>query len=108
MNQSPLSDRTQRILWLDFVIDKRVLIPRPETELLVDLVLDEIGINKRKPVYVADVGTGSGAIALSLAANSEDVRVLQSTSVKTHSISPTATCNDSTPTSRLHFSVAIY
>lgn len=60
---------------LEFIIDRRVLIPRPETELLVDLVLDEISALHRKPVFVADVGTGSGAIALSLAANQKDVRV---------------------------------
>ena len=77
MNHEPIAYLVGRkeFYGLDFVIDKRVLIPRPETELLVDLVLDEIGINKRKPVYVADVGTGSGAIALALAANSEEVRV---------------------------------
>jgi release factor glutamine methyltransferase len=52
-----------RNLTLD--VDERVLIPRPETELLVDLVLDAIG---PEPGGVAiDVGTGSGAIAISLA-----------------------------------------
>lgn len=60
---------------LDFIIDHRVLVPRPETELLVDHVLDELSLFKHKPVYVADVGTGSGAIALSIAANNPDVRV---------------------------------
>lgn len=60
---------------LDFIIDQRVLVPRPETELLVDHVLDEIPLFKHKPVYIADVGTGSGAIALSIAANNPDVRV---------------------------------
>ena len=53
-----------RSLVLD--VDPRVLIPRPETELLVDLVLEEIG---PLPGGIAiDVGTGSGAIALALAA----------------------------------------
>ncbi|MEX2177640.1 MAG: peptide chain release factor N(5)-glutamine methyltransferase [Gemmatimonadaceae bacterium] len=48
---------------LTLVVDGRVLIPRPETELLVDLVLERCA-----PGGVAvDVGTGSGAIALSLA-----------------------------------------
>jgi release factor glutamine methyltransferase len=52
-----------RHLTLD--VDERVLIPRPETELLVDLVLDAIG---PEPGGIAiDVGTGSGAIAISLA-----------------------------------------
>lgn len=43
-------------------VDERVLIPRPETELLVDLVLARCAAG-----VVADVGTGSGAIALALA-----------------------------------------
>jgi release factor glutamine methyltransferase len=50
-----------RLLTLD--VDERVLIPRPETEMLVDLVLQ-----RSKPGGVlADVGTGSGALAISLA-----------------------------------------
>lgn len=52
---------------LEFLVDRRVLIPRPETELLVDLALDQIRQRKGRPVAVADVGTGSGAIAVSLA-----------------------------------------
>ncbi len=46
-------------------VDPRVLIPRPETELLVDLVLAAQGNGRGR---VVDVGTGSGAIALALAA----------------------------------------
>jgi release factor glutamine methyltransferase len=46
---------------LDFTVDRRVLIPRPETELLVELAV-ELG-----PATVLDVGTGSGAIALAVA-----------------------------------------
>ena len=57
---------------LDLVVDKRVLIPRPETEMLVDEVLSEIEArcaNGAERVRVADVGTGSGAIALAIAVN---------------------------------------
>ncbi len=54
---------------LEFVVDRRVLIPRPETELLVDAVLDQIDLRDHSPLRIADVGTGSGAIALSIAAN---------------------------------------
>jgi release factor glutamine methyltransferase len=58
-----------------FAVDARALIPRPETELLVDLALaaiaDRLGRAPRPPgtppLAVADVGTGSGAIAVALA-----------------------------------------
>ena len=56
---------------LDFLVDRRVLIPRPETELLVEKALDvavrrELG--KGRPL-LADVGTGSGIVATSVAVN---------------------------------------
>jgi len=54
---------------LEFYVDERVLIPRPETELLVDAVLDYISDSELERLWVADVGTGSGAIALSVACN---------------------------------------
>lgn len=67
---------------LELVVDRRVLIPRPETEMLVDEVLREIEAHRTAddgedaaPVLVADVGTGSAAIALALAVNAEHARV---------------------------------
>ena len=58
-----------------FAVDARALIPRPETEVLVDLALGAIGERLARaprppgtpPLAVADVGTGSGAIAVALA-----------------------------------------
>jgi release factor glutamine methyltransferase len=51
---------------LDLLVDSRVLIPRPETELLIERTL-EIAQQKEMPLVVADVGSGSGAIAVTLA-----------------------------------------
>lgn len=53
---------------LDLAIDQRVLIPRPETEVIVDLVLSEVSTRALERPLVVDLGTGSGAIGLSVAA----------------------------------------
>ena len=51
-----------------FEVEPGVLIPRPETELLVEAVLEEGGkLFSDRPLHVVDVGTGSGAIAVTLA-----------------------------------------
>ena len=53
---------------LDFSIDPAVLIPRPETELLVETALEWLQAHPRNH-HAADVGTGSGCIAVTLAAH---------------------------------------
>lgn len=69
-NREPLAYllKTREFMGLEFYVDENVLIPRPETELLVEKTL-EIGKNKagEKRVKVLDLCTGSGAIAVSLA-----------------------------------------
>ncbi len=61
---------------LDLLVDKRVLIPRPETELVAEhaiaLVRQLAADGVQRPLVVADLGTGSGAIGLSLAAELPD------------------------------------
>lgn len=54
---------------LDLMVDRRVLIPRPETEQVVEAALAEIDRlgGRDRPTNVVDLGTGSGAIALSIA-----------------------------------------
>lgn len=55
---------------LELMVDERVLIPRPETEFVVEVALElarPIARTKQAPITALDLGTGSGAIALSLA-----------------------------------------
>ncbi len=56
---------------LDLLVDRRVLIPRPETEVVAEVAIDEVRRlvpwDRRTPPLVADIGTGSGAIALAVA-----------------------------------------
>src|SRR5437588_6629280 len=59
---------------LTLEVDERVLIPRPETELLVDLVLERCAT--RSGGVAVDVGTGSGAIAIALAMEGKFDRVI--------------------------------
>jgi release factor glutamine methyltransferase len=62
---------------LDFYVDPRVLVPRPETELLVELALaaaSRLPPHASRPL-IADIGTGSGAIAVALAAHLPEATV---------------------------------
>lgn len=60
-----------------FVVDKRVLVPRPESEALVELAVDFIkkSSSTGQQMTIADVGTGCGAIALSIAHQVNFVRI---------------------------------
>ena len=58
---------------LDFHVDQRVLIPRPETELLVEHALDLLRKRESGGKLVADIGTGSGTIAVSLAVHCPNI-----------------------------------
>ncbi|MDB9859876.1 peptide chain release factor N(5)-glutamine methyltransferase [Gammaproteobacteria bacterium] len=68
LNESSFLDFT-------FYVDSRVLIPRPETELIVEKVID-FALNKN--ANVLDVGTGSGCISISLAMLRPDLKILAS------------------------------
>ncbi len=56
---------------LPLKVDQRVMVPRPETEQLVELVVQRLKERGLKRCTIADIGTGSGAIALALAAQLE-------------------------------------
>lgn len=63
---------------LDLEVDESVLIPRQETELIVELALEHLASRDEGhgPPVVVDVGTGSGAVALAVAAHADNARVV--------------------------------
>ncbi|MFV1993363.1 MAG: peptide chain release factor N(5)-glutamine methyltransferase [Acidiferrobacterales bacterium] len=62
---------------LDLTVNEKTLIPRPETELLVELVLEQIPpVNRGSPFTIVDLGTGSGAIALAIAKQRPDCQLV--------------------------------
>lgn len=71
---TPVSYLTSRkeFYSLEFHVDSRVLIPRPETEVLVENVLQA----QEAPCQLMDIGTGSGAIAIGLAVNRPEWEIL--------------------------------
>lgn len=68
---------------LDFCVDRRVLIPRPETELLVEaaLTLCRRYLAEGQAPVVADIGTGSGAIPISIAVHEPTLPTLYATDI---------------------------
>ncbi|MFP6626927.1 MAG: peptide chain release factor N(5)-glutamine methyltransferase [Deltaproteobacteria bacterium] len=62
---------------LDFAVDRRVLIPRPETELLVELAIDRLeSIGESGRTDMLEIGTGSGAVAVAIAVKVGWARIL--------------------------------
>jgi release factor glutamine methyltransferase len=70
----------RREFWsLEFIVDRRVLIPRPETELLVETALEKIqsgGDLRDASPFVLDLGTGAGPIAIALAKEVPHARIV--------------------------------
>jgi release factor glutamine methyltransferase len=60
---------------LPFKVNKNTLIPRPETEELVDWVLSQQGLTNNQKPNILDIGTGSGCIAITLAKQLPDAKV---------------------------------
>lgn len=65
----------QEFMKLDFYVDNYVLIPRADTEILVEEAIDFIRNKKSKKIKILDICTGSGAIAVSVAKNIENAYV---------------------------------
>ncbi len=65
--------RHKEFMSLDFYVDENVLIPRPETEFIVETVLKS---NDSKPENILEIGTGSGAIAISIAVNMPECHII--------------------------------
>lgn len=77
--REPLQHITGNVefMGLEFEVTPHVLIPRPDTEILVEAILDaEEETGQREDVLIADVGAGSGAIAVSLASYLRYARVI--------------------------------
>lgn len=59
---------------IDFFVDQSVLVPRPETEILVELALKEC--DKQSNINILELGTGSGIIAASIAKERPDTQII--------------------------------
>lgn len=69
--------KTQEFMKLDFYVDSNVLIPQPDTEILVEEVLDILNQEENKK-SILDLCTGSGAIGVSIAKYADNVSVTMS------------------------------
>jgi release factor glutamine methyltransferase len=66
----------QEFYGLDFLVTPAVLIPRPETEFLVERTIKLVDDSMQSPLLFVDVGTGSGCIAVAVATNAPRARVI--------------------------------
>lgn len=68
---------TQEFMGLDFKVGEGVLVPRPDTEILIESIIEIVksGYFNKETVNIADIGTGSGAITLSLAHYLENSKI---------------------------------
>jgi release factor glutamine methyltransferase len=66
----------QEFWGLDFEVTPAVLIPRPETEHLIEVALERLGPRRAESLAVADIGTGSGCIAVALARELPQARMV--------------------------------
>ena len=73
--RTPISYLTNRkeFMSLDFYVDERVLIPRPETEFIVETILK---MNSDSSQSILEIGTGSGVIATALAVNKPEWEII--------------------------------
>ena len=78
LNREPLNYITglREFYGLDFEVSDSVLIPRQETELLVDTVISLARSRPKCEMKICDIGTGSGAIAVSVAVNLPSAEVM--------------------------------
>ena len=60
---------------LSFKVNSHTLIPRPETEELVELVINNVKLKSTQPLSILDIGTGTGCIAISLAKHIANAQV---------------------------------
>lgn len=79
LDREPLAYITgQQEFWsLGFLVSRDVLVPRPETEILVECALEHLAkINKREAPRILELGTGSGAIAVALASELPQAQIV--------------------------------